>query len=527
MSKTFFEGAAKAVKLLATKAGDALDAADTTPAAGTAPAAKDAAPVTTDAASPAGSQEPTPTLVTPEPESAPAATTLADLEKQRDDLVALRNESRRIVSAGGEDELPLGQTLDSITLAREESDQRVAAAKKDVAQASKDLLSVLKKINESSAALAPVPEELPENPSPDRPPSRIDARSAADTRRRIREAETGRRELRSAGPTAVGKLSDRLRGKDLSVVDANSGQRFYPVEDIDPVFRMGKHGPDFFGAPPGQPKPVLGQVASKVYSGLAMLPRKMWEGSSAAEMSYRMKHAEPNSFLNPSTGRREPLPPSPLAPLQMEALGLDPAKPEDRRKWEEELVRQGHAHRDRPAGFYMPRKVNAYGNAPSLVPGGGRDPQAFTLAEEPFYSTASAYSDDAYQQAMGSGLMKTARGERPEVRDMSNIPIDERRSHYEGLSLDDRSARAVGELAGAQMLLTEIGADLDGIDNGRSYSSKIANPGVSAYYRKLQVKKSVTEDFVQQTKAILNQLRRQQYRVAVQAKVGPDDTKQF
>ena len=140
--------------------------------------------------------------------------------------------------------------------------------------------------------------------------------------------------------------------------------------------------------------------------------------------------------------------------------------------------------------------------------------------------SSDPYSDEHYQEAMGGGMMKTARGERPPVRDMTDIPIDERRSHYEGLSLDDRAKRAVGELAGAQMLLTEIDAALAD-DNDLSYSSKVARPGFDANYRKLQVKKSVTEDFVQQTSAILDQLRRQQYRVAVQAKVGPDDTKQF
>ena len=250
-----------------------------------------------------------------------------------------------------------------------------------------------------------------------------------------------------------------------------------------------------------------------------------------------MGHAEPSGFLNPTTGRREPLPPSPHAPLKMEALGLDPAKPADRRKWEEEEARQWRAIENRRlVAEGRGDEWRDYDVFPSLVPGGGRDPQAFVLAEDPLFGqwaglgespVSDPYSDEHYQEAMGSGMMKTAKGERPPVRDMTDIPINERRSHYEGLSLDDRAKRAVGELAGAQMLLTEIDADLDAVDNGLSYSSKVASPGVDAHYRKLQVKKSVTEDFVHQSRAILQQLRRQQYRRALKARSDTEFGEQF
>jgi hypothetical protein len=445
------------------------------------------------------------------------------LEKQRDDLVAKRTKLQRFLKDGGDD-LPLGQTISDIKLAREQSSQRQGEAKEELKGLSAELLDVLGLIADASGKLGPIPIALPEVASRDRPPEEMGARTAEERRRRIREAETGRRELPSLAPSVMGRLQRRAQPGEISVTQPQTGQTFTEVADIDPWFRPRlpyfPAGPlsGFVHAPPGEPKPVLGQLAGEMVGSLASLPREAWEessgaltfpflGSSAAEKSYRMKHGEPVRVQNPSTGRTETMPfATPLARLEMEKLGLDPANPEDRRKWEEELD-------------------------PSLVPGGGRDPQAFVLAEDPLLGqwagfgespSSDPYSDKHYQEAMGSGLMKTASGERPKVRDMSAIPMEKRRSHFEGLSLDDRADQARGEFLGAQMVLTEINAEIKAAEEaGRSTQRS------THLYQLLQAKKSVTEDFVHQAEAILAQLRRQQYRRAMQAKWARESSEQF
>ena len=488
----------------------------TPPPAGGAPPDPAAAPPTA-AASTTTTEKPPPPSPPPEPAPASAAPALADLEKQRDDLVAKRTKLQRFLKDGGDD-LPLGQTISDIKLAREQSSQRQGEAKEELKGLSAELLDVLGLIADASGKLGPVPSALPEVAPLDKPPDAMDERTAEDRRRRIREAETGRRELPSLAPSVMGRAQRRMQPGEVSVTEPHTGQTFTEAADIDPWFRPRlpyfPAGPlsGFVHAPPGETKPVLGQTLGESIGGFAGLPRKMWEdpsgvltfpflGSSAAEKSYRMKHGEPMRVQNPSTGRTETMPfATPLARLEMEKLGLDPANPEDRRKWEEELD-------------------------PSLVPGGGRDPQMETIVEDPLVGQQwgyDRYSDEAYQKAMGSGLMKTATGERPKVRDMSDVPMEERRSHFEGLSLDDRADQARGEFLGAQMVLTEIDAEIKAAEEaGRSTQRS------THLYQLLQAKKSVTEDFVHQAKAILNQLRRQQYRRAMQAKRDRESNEQF
>ena len=224
----------------------------TAPAAAPAAPAKDAPPVTTAAAPPAGSQEPPPTSVTPEPESAPAATTLADLEHRKKALDATITRLRRSSSPSGDvDYMAQAMTTpNQKALAEAEaeaeadrSDNRNSA---DLAQALEDRVDVLKEIAALSVE-SPVVVEASADSGSD---PMFRERGRKEVWRRLREMETGQRELPQI-PTLLGRVFDRTSPfpSRSTYTEPSTGERFAAPKPLSTALDFNRTVGDFAELP--------------------------------------------------------------------------------------------------------------------------------------------------------------------------------------------------------------------------------------------------------------------------------------
>ena len=217
------------------KGAEGVDAAGgQPPAEGTPPAG--AAPATTAAAPTAGAapttitQEPTTSTPPPEPAPASAAPTLDKLKRRKKALDATITRLRRLKSSPDEvDFMAQAQlTPSQQELAEAEREKAVGEAGDALAEARAERIEILKDIAERSDAEAvskatPIAEGAP---TEDLSEPMFRHRGKEETQRRLREGETGQREIPKLAPTHVGRLLEKTAPGEPSYVEPYTGEKF-------------------------------------------------------------------------------------------------------------------------------------------------------------------------------------------------------------------------------------------------------------------------------------------------------------